>query len=357
MGVQYDPAVPFWNTLFRCSGSVIPTVVRTPMFIMELLIHLLLLGLDRFVTVEDLSGGGSTNDGGANDEEEDTVEPDEQRRMLAGAARYCGNLADVWSQDVNMGCKFLYFLDWRAIAAVTGLLTFFLVFYGSQSYGRFRFFYSHCVGLSGTAMNWTTLVRNHLPRDRLLQWNVTRLMLASMHLQYYTLNESADGAEISAKEEGVLYERELLTPLELRTIRDYGGFRPYLPLVWAQREVAAAIEASEGLPRSDEQLMHHFRELAFGARAHPRSPTSDPRLCTVPIPRRHRARVPLTPWRLRPQRPTDRSTRSSSPVGPQTSAATAGRSQTSSRSRCRSRTSTCSPCCSSLTCSVSRGPW
>ena len=74
MGVQYDPAVPFWNTLFRCSGSVIPTVVRTPMFIMELLIHLLLLGLDRFVTVEDLSGGGSTNDGGANDEEEDTVE-------------------------------------------------------------------------------------------------------------------------------------------------------------------------------------------------------------------------------------------------------------------------------------------
>ena len=47
MGVQYAPEVPFWRTLFRCSGSVIPAVILSPIFMIELLIHLILLSLDR----------------------------------------------------------------------------------------------------------------------------------------------------------------------------------------------------------------------------------------------------------------------------------------------------------------------
>lgn len=42
--------------------------------------------------------------------------------------------------------------------------------------------------------SWVCLVRNHFPADPNVQWNATRLLLASMHIQYYTLNESEGGA-------------------------------------------------------------------------------------------------------------------------------------------------------------------
>ena len=281
MGLHYDPELPFWRTLFNCSGSVIPMVARTPMFILELLFHVALLGLDRFVPVNGVNAALDNSSGGSiADQEEVVLATDgddgsgshERRSMLAAAySAYCGDYARVWSPAASSGqrgCMFLWYLEWRAVAAVTALLTFFIVFYGSQSYARFRFFYSHCVGMSGTAMNWTTLVRNHLPRDGQLQWNATRLILASMHLQYYTLNDSAAGAAISADEERRILERNLLTPLEMQRIRAYKGFKPYLPLVWAQREVSVAIEASDNLPRCDAMLMHHFRDLAFVFRGH-----------------------------------------------------------------------------------------
>ena len=56
-------------------------------------------------------------------------------------------------------------LQWSQVAVVTSLLTFFIVFYGSQCYSRLQSFFASCVGLGGTAMNWVGLVRNHLPRD------------------------------------------------------------------------------------------------------------------------------------------------------------------------------------------------
>jgi len=240
---------------------------------MQLTLHLVLLGLDRFVPPQQLGGeSASGSDEGADEVVEDEVEIDaDSRRMLAAASTYCGSYASVWAPTTaGSGCEFLYFLDWRAVASMTALLTFFIVFYGSQSYARFRFFYSHCVGLGGVTMNWTTLVRNHLPRDRQLQWNATRLILLSMHLLYYTLKESDSGASISGKEEATLFQRELLTPVELKMIKAYKGYKPYLPLIWAQREVGAAIQGSTGLPdwSVDGQLMHHFRELAFAFRGH-----------------------------------------------------------------------------------------
>ena len=71
-------------------------------------------------------------------------------------------------------------MNWHAFQAVTSLLTFFLVFYGSNAYGRLQMFYGHCVGIGGTCMNWVCLVRNNLPPEKDLQWNCTRLLLASM---------------------------------------------------------------------------------------------------------------------------------------------------------------------------------
>ena len=130
-------------------------------------------------------------------------------------------------------------------------------------------FYSHCVGLHGTTMNWVSMVRNHLPRDAdHLQWNATRLFLASLHVMYYTLAESTDGANLSDSEMKVIYARELLKEEEVDRIVRYKGYKPFLPLIWAQREVAASIDASTQLPSNDDQLMYHFRELAFQFRGH-----------------------------------------------------------------------------------------
>ena len=93
---------------------------------------------------------------------------------------------------------------------MTSLLIFFIVFYGGQQYTRFRMFYSHCVGLGGTTMNWVSLVRNHLPPDPHLQWHTTRLILASMHILYYTLNESKSGMQIDSGEWNAIHERQVL---------------------------------------------------------------------------------------------------------------------------------------------------
>lgn len=72
MVVKYDPAVAFWRTLFRCRGSVIPDVVASPFFILQLLIHIVLLALDRLV--EPIGAGAAE---GADGGDEDLVEEDQ----------------------------------------------------------------------------------------------------------------------------------------------------------------------------------------------------------------------------------------------------------------------------------------
>ena len=270
MGIAYDPQIAFWRTLCRCKGSVVPAVIVTPFFNLQLFLHILFLCLDRLIDpVVGWSDGAAGGDGSEVIEDDLVPIVDEDIRRRLSEDVHCAEAVFTGAIPIKSGCEFLPSLDWRAAAAMTSLLTFFIVFYGSQSYTRFRMFYSHTVGLHGTIMNWVCLVRNHLPRDAdNLHWNATRLILASLHVMYFTLAESTDGANLSEAELKAIYDRELLTKEEVDRIVKYTGYKPFLPLIWAQREVAAAIEGSTQLPSNDDQLMYHFRELAFQFRGH-----------------------------------------------------------------------------------------
>ena len=81
----------------------------------------------------------------------------------------CGNWLflnpECHGHKVTASCSGLPTMDWKSIGVITGMLTFFLVFYGSQCFNRMQMFFGHCVGLGGTCMNWIALVRLHFPND------------------------------------------------------------------------------------------------------------------------------------------------------------------------------------------------
>ena len=70
------------------------------------------------------------------------------------------------------------------------LLTFFIVFYGQQSYQRYYMFYGDCTAMSGAVMEWTAMVRRHIGHDPGVMWNATRLMLAAHHIVFGELDGS-----------------------------------------------------------------------------------------------------------------------------------------------------------------------
>ena len=52
-------------------------------------------------------------------------------------------------------------LPWKIVGLPTGLLTFFLVFYGGNCYSRFYALYKDCIATVGCAMEWASLVKTH----------------------------------------------------------------------------------------------------------------------------------------------------------------------------------------------------
>lgn len=177
-------------------------------------------------------------------------------------------------------------LQWSQVAVVTSLLTFFIVFYGSQCYSRMQSFYESSVGLMGCAMNWVGLVRNHLPRDGNLQWNATRLMLASMHIMYYTSQTSEGGKDISATEWKSIVDRQLLSTEEIAIVQQYKGNQQFLMVVWALDEVEHGLRSAVRPTATPDaasgevfdafggdrycvgDLLSAFRDLAFTFRGH-----------------------------------------------------------------------------------------
>jgi hypothetical protein len=156
-------------------------------------------------------------------------------------------------------------LDWKATTAVTSLLTFFIVFYGTQCYARFQKYYTHCVGMGGVCQEWTALVSLTIPDDGARRWNAVRLILASMHILLYSLDtnkDPKDPCEITFEEWKRMVERELLTWDEVRAVREYEGYMAFLPVIWALAEVCARLAACPAI----ECASPHAVELIGGSR-------------------------------------------------------------------------------------------
>ena len=242
---QYDAqALGVGKTLLSWRGTMLPLVLARPVFWVLLAIHAALLALANI----------------------QHVKLDANHTAIMALDDY-GNPYRVMAHTFELPK-----MNWSAVGTVTALLTFFLVFYGSQSYGRLNTLYGHCVGLGGTLMNWVGLVKVSFPDDKDAQWNATRLILAALHIQYYTLNESSGGAAISEEEWSIIRQRSLLKQNEVALLTSYEGYKPFLPLVWALREVEHALRPADDanvrrhLHASD--LLSNFRELAFAFRGH-----------------------------------------------------------------------------------------
>ena len=240
MTILYDPTDPFYRTLFRWKGSVFSLVICRPLFWVMLLIHLALLIVDRNLYWD-----------------------------VGGDAQVGSGTSTTCAYD---GCGFVAPLSWEAVGTMTALLTFFLVFCTNQSHDRLRLLHSHCVGLGGLTQNWATLVRNeidHIPHRHAFQWQLCRLLLASMHLLFFMIDDSEGGRGLANNERRILEKRELLKSFELEAIERFKGFRPNLPVVWALRELHHALEArAEVMGFPDHQLAMQFREIAFAFRGH-----------------------------------------------------------------------------------------
>ena len=112
MTVVYDPDASFWLTLPRWTGTAVGPVLLSSLFWFFMFMHAVLLALDRVYPAWLCRDGSSGTDALCED-------PDGTDERVYG-------LPD---------------MDWRSVQVLTSLMTFFIVFYGNQSYTRFMQFW------------------------------------------------------------------------------------------------------------------------------------------------------------------------------------------------------------------------
>ena len=155
---------------------------------------------------------------------------------------------------------------YNLVSVPTTMMIFFLVFYSSQCYARYFQLYSHCVGIGGASMCWVGLVRLHLTDNTNAQWNCVRYNLAAAHLLYYSLS----GGRLSDEEWRVIRRRDLLTEEECAQVGSFDGFKPFLLIYWAMREVKSQLRAhvrgSDPVAAAFE--WDEFQRIAFELRGH-----------------------------------------------------------------------------------------
>jgi len=121
-------------------------------------------------------------------------------------------------------------------------------------------------------MNWVSLVRNYCPSDKAIRWNSARFVVGTLHILYFSLNEPAPGEpDIGDDEWDTMRKRHLFTMDEIQMMKDYKGYKPFLPLIWAMQEVEAALKTDfPGAPKGPElaALIGAFRGIAFEMRGH-----------------------------------------------------------------------------------------
>ena len=185
MTITYEPDAGLVETIFSWKGTVLPSVVREPLFWIVMLLHGIFWGIDYFIRYQCFEDYGT-----------DGTTPDSTQVCLTKATG-----------------KNLPAISWKAISLGTSLLTFFLVFYSVHSYNRFYALYGNCVGLGGGIMEWSSLIKQYLPNDAGVQWNCVRFMHAAMAVEYYGLRDSG----VDDDEWKIIKERNLLTAEEVRS--------------------------------------------------------------------------------------------------------------------------------------------
>ena len=110
-------------------------------------------------------------------------------------------------QDIEMPL-----LDWKIVAVPTGLLTFFLVFYSGNCFARYYALYGKCMAMNGAVMSWVGLCRiffNSASSETL--WNLSRHLLASVYVLYFTLGgDASDGGKLITEREWATIMRHRL---------------------------------------------------------------------------------------------------------------------------------------------------
>jgi len=235
MPIDYDPGAGVFSTIFSWTGTIMQLVLTKPLIWLLVSIHAIFVFLDWLLWKYD---------------------KDDAWRVAHSP----------WLD--NQG-KSLPKLSWSAGALTTSLLIFFIVFYGSQCYGRFYTLYGHCIGLGGSTMEWTALIKLHLPPNPNGRWNAVRYMLAAMHVLYFGLRDIGPTQGIDEEEWATIKNRHLLIDSEIDTLKAYKGFKPFLPVHWAMLEAEAQLKAN---PMTDDKsevlLLQQMQEKAFAFRGH-----------------------------------------------------------------------------------------
>ena len=93
---------------------------------------------------------------------------------------------------------------------------------------------------------WAYLIRAHFDASPTsVKWNMLRLMLASMEIQFAILGGSDDqgGKGMTEEEWAAIRKHNFLSRDEIARLQRFKGSKAFLPAVWALTEVRAALKA------------------------------------------------------------------------------------------------------------------
>ena len=154
MAIKYSMTSPV-KALLTFKGSILPAVLKRPEFYFFTAIHIALVIVDNQVGDYDPHSG----------------EGQRGLEYLAGGR-------------VNLE---LYALPWSTIGILSGLLTFYLVFFNSQCYGRFNTFYTACTTIAGTLQEVAMQVSTEMEGED--RWDCVRYLLAAAILVYMKVED------------------------------------------------------------------------------------------------------------------------------------------------------------------------
>ena len=161
-------------------------------------------------------------------------------------------------------------LDWKICQVPTSLLTFFLVFYSGNCFQRYYGLYGKCTGMAGAMMNWVGLCRiffNSASTETL--WNLSRHMLASVYVQYFTLGgDASDGGKtITEAEWATIMRHRMLSEQEKQQVMASPGFKPFLLQCWGLQTLNEYLANPEN-KRAAGAAVGPFQAQAFALRQH-----------------------------------------------------------------------------------------